>query len=189
MNTSHGPVQPGGPQTPEQALMLMRIVWGALLFSQFMYLYIGTTVLNPPSAPVLDGALNPELTAAVQPTLMEGLQNPQGTTMALVALVALVMSFTFPKRLPVNRTNAKGLSPQGRLVQTKFLQFVVGCALNEMVAFVGLAAGFIVLKNSEYGSALIYVSIAAMLLRFPTAESMRDASAGPATGQTDSRSL
>ena len=172
MMNSQNQHQPTGPQAPAQALTTMRIIWGALLASQAMYLYLGMT------------ALSPELTdGAAAPTLLEGLQDPKGQTVTFVATVILIMSFVFPKTLAKRQGTRQGkampIGPLATPVQMRFVQFILGCALNESLALLGLTAGFIILKNSELGSVFIYVAMAAMLVRFPTEESMRDPAAKP----------
>lgn len=149
-----------------------------------MYLYIGMTVLKPNPQPALDEVLSSELATAIEPTLLQGFQHPQGQMFALVGIATLVMSFTFPKMMAKGRAKTMPVGPLATRVQMKFIQFVLGCALNESVAIVGLIAGFIVMHNAEFGSTFIYVSMAAMLLRFPTEESLRDTTPGPPTGSS-----
>ncbi|CAN5527143.1 hypothetical protein BH10BDE1_BH10BDE1_15170 [soil metagenome] len=159
-----------GPKTPEEALLIARIVWGALLVSQGMYLYVGRILLNGQASAVVTMTGEP-------PGLVASLTNPQSLPLIIAAFMALAMSFIFPKMLAGQRAVKPQAGPSANPIaaprdrlRIRLMQFIVGLALNESAALIGLAGGFVALKNPELGSLIIYVSIAAMLTRFPSGE-------------------
>lgn len=143
--------------SPESALMIARIVWFALLVSQGAYLVIGR-ILTP--------------TTEVSRGFVAALQNPVGMAFLAMAVLALVSSFAIPKIMtPKAPSKTENLTEQRR---AKFATFIVGAALNESVALLGLIGGFILMKNPDFGSGLIYISLAGMLLRFPATETFSE---------------
>lgn len=139
-----------------------------LLMSHVIYIFIGKTILSQPGVPIegLEGAA----ASPVEPTLMSAFNDPQALMFAGLAGMALVMSFVLPSFFTKLRAGSVSILAESQRLHIKFTAFVLGIALNEAVAVMGFAAGFVILKNSEFGLTLIIVSMIAMLSRFPTAE-------------------
>ena len=151
-------------QTPEQQLMMARIFWVAMIFSHVIFAFVGLQVILPSG--LIDSALE---AVSMQPTLMSALSDPTGQAIAGLAGMLLIVSFVVPKVLG------------GKAAP--FQRTVVGFALNESVAFLGLGGGFGMLRNREFGLSLIGLSLFFILVRFPTKANMGlDATNAPVRG-------
>ncbi len=105
---------------------------------------------------------------------MTAFEDPQALFFAAVAGMALLMSFVLPSFFAKLRAQSVQNLAESQKLQVKFTAFVLGAALNEMVALIGFTTGFVLLKNFEFGLAFIVVSAVAMLSRFPTSESFNE---------------
>lgn len=168
-------------------LQVARILWGALLFSNFLYLAILFTVRGPPSAPPAEAS--PPIAPMFVPYL------------AVVALVVAVASFLVPGIIfaararaatlefleePVLTDQAQGFrtaspgvrffadpaSAQRAAVLAYFPALVLGLALSETVSIFGFIAGFLGAPVAHFAP-FFAAGVTLQLLRFPTLPRVR----------------
>lgn len=151
------------PLAPEKLLVAKRIVWAAMLFSHGVFYVVGNTIIMK-AGKVEDASL---ASADSGVSFMSALDHPMALTISLIAILVLGASFLVPKLLEGIFARAKNKDEMAFRARTQMIPFVLGCALNEVVATLGFAGGFVALKNASFGSLLILISLFAMLSRFP----------------------
>jgi hypothetical protein len=129
-------------------IMTMRIIWVALLFSQFIYLFIGQT-MSPAAASVqaedVTGALKIEY------------------VLFFMGIVVGIFSFILPTIMEKEERKAKGKLK----IEGVFVRFIISLALSEAVGLFGFISKIIFL-NANVFYALSAFSISLFVLRFPT---------------------
>lgn len=155
-------------KTPAEALALARIIWFALFTSQVMYLVVGQILFRKADEPELG--------------FMVVIQKPMGLALVAVGAMLLAVSFILPKLIKPDGVAARPgtssdlLDPAtiSKRLHGRIFRFIVGAVVNESVALIGLAGGYVALKNAEFGSLFIFAAMAAMLARWPTIELFSD---------------
>lgn len=165
----------GQSQQVQNSLMTMRILWGAMLASHGLYLFMGYVLAGRAEPMVItENGLERTIQPAM-PIFQMGLEDSRGLGLAGLALAMIVMSFVLPRivaKASPGATPAMAASvPVDVFLPRKVRAFIVGLAINESAAIFGLLA-VLLLQNFAFGSALIYLSLAAMVTRFPTQESL-----------------
>jgi hypothetical protein len=164
-------------------LMTARILWFALLMSQFMLgfvlYFVKIQSLPPERVTALD--LSP---AGILQTFQNQLQNPQSLLLTGAAAATALAAFLVPKFvLKSNHLNAgpttQHVPSQGRL-QANFKAYIMRLALIENVAVIGFVQGFVMPGNPVLFIPFLIVSAGLHLSQFPKSPDLgfSDAAAG-----------
>lgn len=140
-------MQPTHPQNPAharmRAMMVPRILWGAMLFSVILYIFIGKFITGGRED------LGREPNSAIQPFY----EHPFFIPLLAVACMTFVMAFILPNII------VKNMKPNPANPNPYFVPFIVRIALFEAVAMYGLVFA----KLSGQFEALLVFTVPAVI--------------------------
>jgi hypothetical protein len=135
--------------------MTLKIIWGALLSSHFMYVYVLRMVIEIDSE--------------------KGLENPiLLPALSSAALMTYALGFFLPKILLNNEKKAGTNLSQEDMANKFLVPMIIRLALFEGAALMGFGLSFIA-KEYSYYLVLLSVNVVLFLLNFPSDQKIKDA--------------
>jgi F0F1-type ATP synthase membrane subunit c/vacuolar-type H+-ATPase subunit K len=141
-------MNPQTPPTETQSVQVMRIVWFALLATQFILAFVAFFIVPPQE--IIGDPINPQIFLAFG---------------AMVVIASYVVPNVLSKSLniPANEVN----------ITTLFTPFIISLVLSEACAMMGFMTKTIT-NNDQIAVALFILSLLAFLTRFPVESKLRD---------------
>lgn len=140
-----------------QALVVLKILWGALFISQFMFGFVLQTVL-------IQGEAAAETNDTILPIIVS------------FAFVSWILGFILPRfMLKQKKTHADINSPDIAQLATNYqVPFILRLALFESAAIYGFALAFMY-KDIKYFVPFLAVNVVLWIMNFPSDENIRKA--------------